>query len=228
MPGFMIHLTEAAMIMDCMKRPPDAVWQQEFLLGNLLPDTRLGHDKCISHFWDEDHEADIARAPKLSLFLEKYGHRLEEPVMLGYYAHLYLDERYVDEYWPKTLEFQDAEGRKESRSAFIHHVKVKNSGEVISFEKFFSAEYYYGDYSRSNHWLVEHYHVHPPKYKPLENIRMDEVEASDLPRVLAELDSLCHRGNPGDEKGMRVFNLTELADFVQRTAESFYIHMFGE
>lgn len=51
MPGFIIHLTEAAMIMEHMEVQPDADWKQEFLLGNLLPDTRLGKDKAISHFW---------------------------------------------------------------------------------------------------------------------------------------------------------------------------------
>lgn len=51
MPGFIIHLTEAAMIMEHMKKQPDSDWKQEFLLGNLLPDTRLGKDKAISHFW---------------------------------------------------------------------------------------------------------------------------------------------------------------------------------
>ena len=95
MPGFIIHLTEAAMIMEHMKKQPDSDWKQEFLLGNLLPDTRLGKDKAISHFWAPEGWENIARAPKLSRFLEKYGDRLNEPVILGYYAHLYLDERYV-------------------------------------------------------------------------------------------------------------------------------------
>ena len=45
MPGFIIHLTEAAMIMEHMKKQPDSDWKQEFLLGNLLPDTRLGRIK---------------------------------------------------------------------------------------------------------------------------------------------------------------------------------------
>ena len=45
MPGFIIHLTEAAMIMDYMKMKPDSDWKQEFLLGNLLPDPRLGAER---------------------------------------------------------------------------------------------------------------------------------------------------------------------------------------
>ncbi len=222
MPGFIIHLTEAAMIMNHMETQPDAEWKQEFLLGNLLPDTRLGEDKEISHFWSPDGKENIARAPKLSLFLEKYGHRLDEPVILGYYAHLYLDERYVDEYWPKILTFEDAEGRPEPRRDLIHRVELKETGEFIPFKDFFSSEYYYGDYTRSNHWLVDKYHIQPPKYRFLENLNMDEVDASQLRRVLTELEYIFHKGRPGDERKMKVFNLEGLDAFVQYTAETFY------
>ena len=191
MPGFIIHLTEAAMIMEHMEVQPDADWKQEFLLGNLLPDTRLGKDKAISHFWAPEGLENIARAPKLSCFLEKYGHRLNEPVILGYYAHLYLDERYVDEYWPKILTFEDAKGQPEPRKDFIHRV-------------------------------VDKYHIQPPKYRFLENVNMSEVDASQLSRVLAELEDICQKGQPGDEKKMKVFNLEELEAFVRYTAETFY------
>ncbi len=95
MPGFVIHLAEAIVIMESMKKKPDDAWRQDFLLGSLLPDTRLGEHKAVSHFWGCGQEEYIARAPKLSLFLEKYRHRLDEPAILGYYAHLYLDEHYV-------------------------------------------------------------------------------------------------------------------------------------
>lgn len=221
MPGFIIHLIEAEMIMDSIKIEPDADWKQEFLLGNLLPDTRLGEDKAISHFWSSDGAENIARAPKLSLFLEKYGHRLDEPVILGYYAHLYLDERYVDEYWPRILTFEDAEGQPEPRKAFIHRVELKESGKFIPFERFFSSEYYYGDYTRSNHWLVDKYHIQPPEYRFLENVNMDEVDASRLRLVLEELDDIFRKGRPGDEKEMKVFNLEGLETFVRNTAEAF-------
>lgn len=225
MPGFIIHLTEAAMIMDYMKMKPDSDWKQEFLLGNLLPDTRLGAEKAISHFWSPEGGENIARAPKLSCFLEKYGHRLDEPVILGYYAHLYLDERYVDGYWPKILVFEDERGRPEPRREFIHQVRLKQNGRLIPFQEFFSSEYYYGDYTRSNHWLVERYHIRAPKYRPLENVNMDEVDASKLYEVLEELQCICHKGRAGDEKKLKVFDLTELEAFVQGTASAFCQHM---
>ena len=51
MPGFIIHLAEATMIIDYMKKKPDTKWCYEFLMGSLLPDTRLGDEKKFSHFF---------------------------------------------------------------------------------------------------------------------------------------------------------------------------------
>lgn len=224
MPGFIIHLAEATTLLNYMKKQPDARWRQEFLLGNLLPDTRLGTEKLISHFWSPEHMGNIARAPKLERFLEKYGHRLNEPVILGYYAHLYLDEHYVDKYWPEILCFEDGSGRPEPRKAYIHQVELFEKGIKIPFDKFFTTEYYYGDYTRSNHWFVERYQIQPPEFCLLDS-RMDEVNPANLKRVLEELEDICRKGKMGDEKAMMVFELESLDGFIQRTAKSFYEQM---
>lgn len=222
MPGFMIHLAEAKMIMNYMTKKPEKTWCYEFMMGNLLPDTRLGGEKKISHFWPEGCDQYIAKAPELDSFLNKYGHRLEEPVILGYYAHLYLDERYVNAYWPMIIEFRDADGKKEARKAQICDVTLKRSGKIIPFNAFFTAENYYGDYTRSNHWLIEKYHIEPLEFRLLENIDMDEVCAKDLEHVLDELKHMCKNGHIGDEKSMAVLDLELLDAFVQKTAKEFW------
>ena len=225
MPGFIIHLAEATMIIDYMKKKPDTKWCYEFLMGSLLPDTRLGDEKKFSHFWDEDLMENIARAPKLERFLKKYGHRLNEPIVFGYYAHLFLDERYVNGYWPTILDFKDEEGNSEPRKERIREVVLKQSGKHIPFKEFFTSKNYYGDYTRSNHWLVERYHIEPPKYHLLENVNMEEVQEKDLQRVIEELNHICKSAHLGDEKEMAVFDLTSLDAFVQKTAEEFWNHI---
>lgn len=225
MPGFVIHLAEAIVIMESMKRKPDAAWRQEFLLGALLPDTRLGNQKAMSHFWGDEQGAYIARAPKLELFRRKYGHRLKEPAILGYYAHLYLDAHYVCGFWPQVLTFEDEDGRPQVEKDKISRVELKHSGESIPFGQFFSSEYYYGDYTRCNHWFVEKYHIIPPEYKNMESLEMTEVRPEELKDVLEELEYLFSKGKIGDEKLMKVFDLKELETFVRDTAEAFCRHI---
>lgn len=221
MPGFVIHLAEAIVIMESMKEKPDPVWRQEFLLGSLLPDTRLGENKAVSHFWGSGQDKYIARAPRLPLFMNKYGYRLNEAVMLGYYAHLHLDARYVRSFWPKELTFEDRDGRPQAEKDKIERVELSHSGQRIPFEDFFSSEYYYGDYTRCNHWFVEKYHIEAPEYKAMERLAMSEVEPEELKNVLGELKHLLNSGRIGDEKAMKVFDLTELDAFVRDTADAF-------
>ena len=56
MPGYVIHLAEAELILDKMRklRQTDDAFEQAFLTGTLLPDTRLKGEKRFSHFWDPD------------------------------------------------------------------------------------------------------------------------------------------------------------------------------
>ena len=225
MPGFMIHLAEAEMIMDYMDTKPTSEWAGQFLLGNLLPDTKLGEQKSDSHFWNPEYAGQLARAPELSRFLNKYGHRLEEPAVLGYYAHLYLDRAYVKTYWPKIFVFEDQEGCPKVRKDQIVQVELKGRGKVIPYDQFFSGAYYYGDYTRSNSWFINRYHIRKPEYMELKNLNMSEVCCEDLHKVLDEIEYLCRLKGTNEENNMEVFDPADLENFVLKTAESFYTHI---
>lgn len=57
MPGYVIHLAEAELILDKMRklRQTDDAFEQAFLTGTLLPDTRLKGEKQFFHIsWDPD------------------------------------------------------------------------------------------------------------------------------------------------------------------------------
>ena len=75
MPGYVIHLAEAELILDKMRklRQTDDAFEQAFLTGTLLPDTRLKGEKRFSHFWDPDKLECLALGPDLARFTDKYG-----------------------------------------------------------------------------------------------------------------------------------------------------------
>ena len=74
MPGYVIHLAEAELILDKMRklRQTDDAFEQAFLTGTLLPDTRLKGEKRFSHFWDPDKLECLALGPDLTRFTDKY------------------------------------------------------------------------------------------------------------------------------------------------------------
>ncbi len=221
MPGFIMHLSEATLILKGLNKENDPEWRRAFMIGSLMPDTRLGKAKHTSHFWSDDHADYIARAPQVEMFLQKYSDRLKEPMMLGYYAHLCLDEHYVNSFWPTIFGFYDADGREEPRAAYIHHVKMHETGEEIPFEKFFTEEYYYGDYNRCNQWFIDRYGLQIPMEGETVEIHMDEVNGEDLKKVIGPMHQICAHCSRGDEEKTKVFHIHVLNGFIEDSANEF-------
>ena len=98
MPGYIMHLAEGKIIQKLLAGTGLLAEGAAdlFEAGLLLPDTKRKKEKYTSHFWNDADMDKLAIAPDLGLFLAKYGSRLAEPVLLGYYAHLHLDWRFVE------------------------------------------------------------------------------------------------------------------------------------
>lgn len=223
MPGYILHLTEASLIIKELKQEGFLLsdeWTNAFLLGSLLPDTKRKKEKITSHFWNPGSLEQQAIAPDMQLFSRKYGCMLTGPVMLGYYAHLNLDACFVNTYWPSMWNFRDEKNHIETLQKNIRKVWLKKRQDMIPVTDFFSEKYYYGDYSRMNAYLLQKYRMPVPVYDPALSCPIEEVDFSDLKEVLAELQYLCDTVKPGAEKDLAVFDLASLEDFISLTAQS--------
>lgn len=223
MPGYTMHLAEAAMLLPKLKKlyHTDEKWENRFLLGTLLPDTKIRGDKKESHFWAAEDLDKMARAPKIELFLDKYGSRLPEPCLLGYYAHLYLDSKYVTDFWPDMLAFFDANGQEAEKTTEITMVHVAKTGENVPIKDFYSVEYYYGDYNRMNKYFFDRYPIRVPVYEEGFDPGIDEVKMKHMHRVLGELDMLARELDHPFPGPVRVFDVEAFDRFIARNAEEF-------
>lgn len=223
MPGYVIHLAEAELILDNIRNRQriDDAFEQAFLAGTLLPDTRLKGEKRFSHFWDPNQLERLALGPDLNRFTDKYGQRLKEPVMLGYLAHLHLDARYVQEYWPTVMAFYGCKGETEYRKAYIAEVEVKRLKKRVPVSQFFSVDYYYGDYTKLNGYFIQKYHLRVPEWESVMMSPPEEVNLQDMQMISRELEHLTGQCHAGDEKRIKVFNLASLEKFVALSAEDF-------
>ena len=100
MPNWKIHLEVGKRLNNYLKYNDRDY--NNFLLGNILPDinnayvvkdikTKLGHD--ITHFDDNKSFKHYVT------FLSKYHNRIDEPIYLGYYVHLYTDYLFNREFY---------------------------------------------------------------------------------------------------------------------------------
>ena len=93
MPGYVMHLAACEEIIRRCKIT-DERFKAFFRIGNIIPDVKDRNKKKDSHFWDASIMDKLVRKPDVDAFLEQYGNCLDDPYILGYYAHLKLDEAF--------------------------------------------------------------------------------------------------------------------------------------
>lgn len=222
MPGYIMHMAEANLILKKIGQDKSEEWKRAFIAGNLLPDTKKKQEKVTSHFWNPDTLEDMAIAPDLNRFLSKYETMLSNPVVLGYYAHLYLDERFVHVYWRDMVTFYDDLGNIKRKKKNITKAKIGKTGQMIARDLFFSSEYYYGDYSRLNNYFIEKYAVDLEEhYADITSCPIQEVDRLDLYQVLKELKWIMAHCDRSKEDEVKVFSKERLCRFLENSADEF-------
>ena len=129
MPGYILHLTSARMFLD--RLPVDSRYrndlkvQNDFYIGNLLPDAVS--PKESSHFYDSVFRDRMIVWPRPEKFLDKYRDRLEDPFFWGYFYHLYIDKKFLQEYLPGRVEYYDCRGQWKNCSNFWSTQRTRQS-----------------------------------------------------------------------------------------------------
>ena len=224
MPGYILHLTAAKMLLDYIPEASllcrDQKEKNKFYAGCLLPDTVKV--KEASHFRDSRFKEEMIEYPDLFMFRQKYGHLLKENSVLGYYFHLYVDRRFYKEYLPSIMEFLDEEGNKVTKRAQVHSVFLKRQKRTVLKKDFYTDDFYYGDYTKMNTYLVEKYDLPVTLDLPIENPGIEEVDYNDLKNVLEELKSYLEV--PLEEvRHLSVFDVEDVLFFLKKITLEFIL-----
>jgi len=133
MPGFILHLTAAQMLLKHLPPHPDFPYPissvNDFLIGNLLPDAT--QQKESSHFRDPLYREKMMVFPDLTRFTAKYRSLLPDSSALGYYFHLYIDRKFFKDFIPQIVEFYNADG--EITDMRLQRFISKNRGHSFHF-----------------------------------------------------------------------------------------------
>lgn len=224
MPGYVMHLAVAAKIIKD-KGITDSDYIQRFLLGNIAPDAMPREDKKGSHFWDDETYANLNRIPNLGMFTSKYGDKMEDPFVKGYYTHLYLDNIFVREYWEEHFGLLSKDMKLENSYDNVKYIKLIKSNIVYDRGEFFSEKLYYGDYDRINPYIFERYPVLVPKYideasvldVPIDEIRREDVK--DTLNSMIEKVSILYSRRQGlftHREKLKVFDMEHMCDLMNK------------
>jgi hypothetical protein len=215
MPGYILHLTAAKMFWDRAK-DKNLYNENDFYVGNLLPDATS--DKKVSHFRNPEYEGNMIEYPDLELFLKKYKNQLDDPCVYGYYFHLYVDNKFFSEYFPSRFTLLNDKLEQVTKREETTKVRIERTGELIPREQFFSEEYYYGDFTKMNNYLIDRFGIHFDFQIPVEDRRIEEVDYDELKRVLRELNVFTDTPIEAVHD-LKVFELEDLLNFVKRIVE---------
>lgn len=138
MPNWKVHLEIGKRLNRYLKL--DNKLYQEFLLGNILPDVNNGFivnkiNNKIDHY--TTHFENDAGYKHHLLFLDKYKDKMNEPLYLGYYVHLFTDYLFNNNFYEsKKRESLDKESlriMKQHDFKLLDNQYIKNtiSKEVI-------------------------------------------------------------------------------------------------
>ena len=224
MPGFILHLTAAQMLRSHLHEYPDFPYPiqsvNDFLIGNLLPDAT--DQKELSHFRNPVYRDKMMVFPDLTRFTAKYASLLSDSSVLGYYFHLYIDRRFFKDFIPEIVDFYDETGQITDIKEEIATVYIRNFQTYIPFEKYLTEEYYYGDYTKMNTYLVNRYQIPTTLDPNISNPGIKEVDYEDVKQVLKELKT--YLKVPEDAvKNVRVFDVEDLLFFLENAVNEFKI-----
>lgn len=213
MPGYILHLTAAKILLEKYDLPMN---QNDFFIGNLLPDAVK--DKSKSHFRSEERKGKMVEYPEVELFRKKYQDLMNDSSVLGYDFHLYIDRKFFIEYYPKILKYLNNAFCEELEMDKVEWTYICKIDKIVPVQQFLSEEYYYGDFTKMNSWLVETYRLPMKLNTNLQNPGIEEVDYKLVENVLQELKGYCN--SPLDAvQELTVFDLKDLIIFLEKAAD---------
>lgn len=232
MPGYIIHLTEAKIVCDILKKNSKtkdinqgkdiSQGKEEFFYGSLLPDAGGKEQKQSSHFWNKAESNQIIMTPDINRFLSKYSTVIHQnPLYGGYLAHLHLDREFWNSYIKDQVEFLDTNAVQTEYIQNLKSVLIKRTGRIISPEEFFSKNYLYGDYTRLNKMLVQKYSLMIPVYNQYHNNRVEESDNEDMRQILEKLKIYIAESPMCGTTELTILSLDTMEVFLKRTAQQF-------
>lgn len=221
MPGFILHLTAGAMLIDETDNNPMFYYEDDinnFFTGCILPD--VSERKWMSHFRNKEQKGKIMQVPDLSLFMDMYGDRINEPLFLGYLFHLYIDYRFFNEYIPRVASFIDENGNETPYIKDASHVHIKKLNKIITDEQYRSDEYYYGDYTRMNTYLINRYNIPVDIF---DNIKIPEIYGVDVDDFTAFVEKM--KGylsvSENEIENLKIFDIEDVLDMIKEWTYDF-------
>jgi hypothetical protein len=247
MPSYVIHHIAGNKLLD--KYIISDKQKGLFLLGNLIPDSiktlgnetdsvkvkairdkfykQIQHEKAATHFRRREDFNKNVELPYLEDFSSRYGHLFDDPTVLGYYYHLYVDKYFFSTVFDETFECLDSNGNKTDLSADTRTYKILKNGKIVTPDVFWSHAGIYDDYTKMNKILLEKYGVtfdegELRKVLPFFiNPGIEEVDYANIEVVFRETNGYIAESKAALDTSLNVFDQDKVVSFINDVSTKF-------
>ena len=194
MPSAIIHIAVANEINKKIKKD-----ESKLLIGSIAPDIakHIGETKVKSHFQDRDDSI-----PNLDKFLTKYGDKLDDAFILGYYIHIYTDYLWFKYFIPEVFDKDNS-------------MITKLNGEVVKCNGDMKKQYIYNDYTNLNRQVIDEYNLNFKIFynePPIFENGIDEIPMNKIDLLLDKMGFIISSTN---EHKNFIFNITNIKKFIE-------------
>lgn len=218
MPSFILHLLHGQKILEKSDLKYSGEEWKKFMAGLLMPDSKKGDQKEQSHFYSSDKKNTLL-IPDLQKFLMQYRNCMQNPFVMGYTAHLYLDKVFFEDYFLRYVEFRDKNDTFTLLENEIRYVFLVKSGKRIKLEELYSDEYLYSDYTKLNHSLIHRNNIQQPEYITFTS-PIKGINDKDYKNILELLHKYLFERYT-DDITLQIFDINDLEKAVEEYAYGF-------
>ena len=178
--------------------------EKELFLGAIAPDInrQLGETKVKGHFLP-NADTDI---PILKKFLNKYGDKLTNSFIMGYYIHLFTDYLWFKYFIPEITNSSD-------------YIRLL-SGDKINCSKEKISKLIYNDYTNLNISLIEEYNLDLSLfYEDIEipNIKFDEIPLDKLQVIVDQMGIIIENSKKEYTYSFNIDNVKQFIELCKKT-----------
>ena len=247
MPSYVIHHIAGNILLDKFKLSDEK--KGLFLLGNLIPDSSkvfgnetdpevrkalrdankaaIQQEKETTHFRRKEDFNKNVQLPYLEDFLAKYGNLIEDPTVFGYYYHLFVDREFFGPVFDETFRCLDENENETDEWSETTQYRVLKNDTILTPDVFWSHDGVYGDYTKMNKILLEHYGVtfdeaELRKLLPLfVNPGIEEVDFANIESVFRETRGYIDESMAVKDTSLKIFDQDKVKKFIRDVSDEF-------
>ncbi len=155
--------------------------EEQLMAGTLVADTcHFDEDK----YKEKSHFGSRIKKANTIMFANKYKEHIKDPFILGYLAHLYIDECFYDEVIGENYKLISGKSYVDPNSMFID----KRTNEVKNYKEVYMVDNLYRDYALTSYPIYKKYNLKNDICLDNINKVVEEIDYNKIGEINKELE----------------------------------------